>query len=125
MNGSRIMEKGKLALGGISVPGVIVSEPVAAVATSSTGRNIPTYRADVITLRETNPANGPVRTYPRKTNEDLGFWFPRSRHIVGLDVSADGTLIDLDELSDLTMEATLAFQAQRLAAQAEPEVALD
>lgn len=119
---SRIMEMGTLAIFAQKFPGVIVSEPVATVATTASGRSFPTYRAEVITRRTTNPENGPVETYLRKSNEDLGFWFPRSKTVVGLDATADGEVIDLDELSELTMESTLAFQAARIAAQAPAEV---
>jgi hypothetical protein len=122
---SRIMEKGNIALAGRKVPGVIVSEPVAVTVETARGKVIPTFRADVISLRETNPENGPVRRYHRKTNEDLGFFFPRDRAVIGLDVTSDGEVLGLDALSDLAMESTLAFQTARLDAQAEPEVALD
>jgi hypothetical protein len=122
----RLMEKGYAAVAGQKFPGVIVSEPVATTASTATGRSIPTFRADVITLRTTNPANGPVRSYLRKTNEDLGFWFPRTRPVVGLDATEHGEVIDLEALSDKVLESTLAFQAARIAAQAEDvEVALD
>lgn len=119
---SRIGEWTKLALFGQAMPGVIVSEPVRHVATTATGKNIPTYRAEVITLRETNPANGPVRKVYRKTDEDLGFAYPRTKPVIGLDVDENGVVIDLDTLSDLAMADTLAFQSERIAAQAEPEV---
>ena len=114
---SRIMEKGYLAIFGQKFAGVIVSEPVAAVATTSAGRSIPTYRADVITVRTTNPANGPVTEYKRKSNEDLGFWFPRGKAVVGLDADENGAVISLEDLSEATMESTLAFQVARIDAQ--------
>lgn len=122
---SRIMEKGWIALAGRQVPGVIVSEPVPTVAESRTGRLIPTFRADVISLRETNPEGAnPGQTYYRKTNEDLGFFFPRDKVVKGLDADEHGVKLDRDDLSLLAMQSTLAFQQARLDAQAEPEADL-
>jgi len=122
---SNIGLKGYISTPFLAIPGVVVSEPVQVVAKTQSGREFPAFRADVISLRETNPANGPVRRYLRKTNEDLGFYFPREETIVGLDATEDGEKLSVGALGHLAMQDTMAFQASRLAARADAEVVID
>ena len=122
---SRIGEKGYLTAFAQKLPGIIVTEPVPATYTTRDGRELPTWRANVITLRPTNPANGPVEFRVRQSNEDVGgsFWFPRTKAIVGLDADEHGAVLDIEDLSDAAMAFTLEQQAIRMAAQADPEIA--
>lgn len=124
MIGKRIMA----AIGGRAWPGVITGTPFPGVAEfpsrdpQRAGQMVrrPTTYAEVITQRETNPANGPVRSYLVKSIEDLKWIGPRDANheaVVGLDFDEDGTQISLTELDALVFESTLAFQAARTAAQ--------
>lgn len=129
---AKIGEWRDVSIGGRLVPGVVVGEtaqstvqvPSKDPARNGALVNIPVQRADIITLRETNPALGPVRKYLTMTSENLRFTFPRFDAVVGLDATEDGDKISLRELVALTAASTAEFQAERLAAQAEPEIAL-
>lgn len=129
---SIIGQKRLFTIGGRVVPGTVVGEPRAEtiqVPSKDPARNgalvtLRIERADVITLRTTNPANGPVREYLALSPENLRFGVPRFTNVVGLDVTEDGEVIDLQMLSELTAQSIADYQSARLAAQAEPEVAL-
>lgn len=129
---SYIGQKRTILIQGRPTHGTITSEPVAEtiqVPSKDPARkgqmvNIPVLRAEMISLRETNPANGPVTTYLTPSIENLRFTLPRFNTVVGLDVTEDGEKIDLQKLTELTAESMAAFQARRAAAQADTEVDL-
>ena len=120
-------------IGGRKIPGVIVGDAhsdVVEYPSKDPARNGQlvhrrVQRAEAITLRETNPANGPVRTYLTKTDEDLAYTFLRTDKVVGLDVHEDGTPIDFYELQELTAESMANYQLQRLANAVVREPSLD
>lgn len=128
-----IGQKRTIMIQGRKIAGLIMGEPVPEtiqVPSKDPARkgeliNIPVLRAEMISLRETNPANGPVETYLTPSIENLRFTLPRFGNVVGLDVTADGEKIDLQTLADLAADSMAAFQARRQAAQADPEVELD
>lgn len=129
---SYIGQKRTILIKGRKVPGTITGEPVAEtvqVPSKDPARkgeliNIPVLRAEMISLRETNPANGPVETYLTPSIENLRFTLPRFGNVVGLDVTADGEKIDLQALSDLAADSMAAFQLRREEARADTEVDL-
>ena len=130
---SYLGQRRNVLIAGRIVPGVIVGEPTTStiqVPSKDPTRagqmaNIPVVRADVITLRETNPANGPVRTYLTITPENLRFTTPRFEGAVGLDFDEKGERISLQELVHLTEDSMAAFQLERLATRQEPEFVLE
>lgn len=119
-------------IGGRTVPGVVVSEATESrveVASKDPARkgqtvSLPVLRADIITLRSTNPELGEVTEYLTITPENLRFTTPRFTSVPGLDASKDGEKLSIPELVALTEKSMADFQLARLAAQAEPEVAL-
>lgn len=121
-----------IVFNGRTVPGVITGEPISdtvQVPSKDPARkgaliNIPVMRAEMISLRETNPARGEVETYLTLTVENLRFTLPRFSKVVGLDVTADGELLDLQALTDLTAASMAEYQLRRSAATAEPEIDL-
>lgn len=116
-----------LHIAGRDIPGLQVSPAETEVITTQFGKRIPVQMADVISLRETNPALGPVVTYLTMTRENLRFSTLRKPddYVVGLDVSEDGTLLSLDELEEKRAEDIKARQVARLAAQSAPIVSLE
>ncbi len=119
------------AIGAQRVPGVIVSEPVPGTVTyasKATGEQVtrPTFFADVVTRRETNPDGpNPGRIYfTLRQGEDLGFLFSRTSHEVGLDVEPDGTMIAWTDLPDKAFESWLEYRTEQAAASTPAEVAI-
>lgn len=97
---------------GIRIAGRITSDPVSSVdevpSTKFPGtmKRFPALRAQVISLRETNPANGPVTTYIRQSIENVGaFAVNRNSVIEGLDIDADGVPLSLSDLGDKVLSA--------------------
>ena len=134
---SLIGQMRNVLIAGRVVPGVVVGESIEStvqVASRDPQRagqmvNIPVVRADIITLRETNPALGEVREYLTITPENLRFTTPRFQAIVGLDATEGGEKLSVKDLIGLTEKSMADFQLARLAsralAAAEPELALD
>ncbi len=129
----QIGSKVNIGIGGRRVPGVIVSTPYPAVSEYTSkdpareGELVqrPTWRAQVVSLRETNP-DGPNagQIYLTSTDENLSFVASRSSSVVGLDGTADGEAITVAMAEDLAFDSLLAFQTARLAAQAPAELAI-
>lgn len=109
----------------ILMPGVIVSNPVTVMTDLADGRKRPSTFAWVITLRTTNPANGPVREYFDLSYENMKFSPLRDEPVVGLDFDEKGLPISIEQLKGLHARGLAAFQAQLSAAQAPVELALD
>lgn len=124
--GTRIDQK----VGPRFVPGVIVSDEVfhdvATFPSRATGQLVsrPVTKVKVITLRGTNPDNGPVTQYHVLTTEDTGFQFPRSEPVVGLDYDRNGDRLSINDLIELTKADMLANDERRRAAMTELEIAL-
>ncbi len=126
------MENGQwvtVPMGGRDVPGQALGAPrdTKRTYTNQFGREVTVNAAvqRVVTLRGTNPDNGPVRTYKTIREENLDFVFERDEPVIGLDVTADGEVIPLkqnvaDALADLK-----AHQAAKAAITVTPELDLD
>jgi hypothetical protein len=122
----RIGDRVTVLIAGNQFPGIIVSEVEHLDVTLADGRTIPQDRADVISLRTTNPEKGEVRSYHTLSNENLRFTPPRfGKAVVGLDSTEGGEKISLAALAQIVADSISDFQKARIAArQAEPEVAL-
>jgi hypothetical protein len=113
-------------IAGRKVPGIVTSKPETIVVETRQGKRIPNRFADVLTLRETNPANGPVVTYLRTTPENLSFATLRSTRVAGLDYDPEtGAVLTMEELEDRRSNGIMARQAANLAASATVEIDLD
>ena len=113
-----MFEKRNLLFAGRSIPAVQAGPDEHTTVTLSSGKIIPATFADMISLRETNPANGPVTTYLTLTRENKRFMTLRFDHVVGLDVAEDGTMLTLEDLERQRTEDILARQAVNAAAKA-------
>lgn len=126
---SAIGQRKTILIGGRKVPGVIVGEPfqtTVEVVSRDPARagalvRIPVTLAPTVSLRETNPALGPVRRYYAKTDENQRFSFDRTEVISGekgegLDYDAHGDVIPTATLVEWAMESMLEYQQARLAA---------
>lgn len=106
---------------GVEFPGVVVSQPSLQQATSQNGRTFQAMRVDVISMRETNPANGPVETYYRLSNEPESFLKDRDdAAVVGIDVDEDGHILGLKALKALVGNSITSLQERRRAFTADP-----
>src|SRR4051812_30835151 len=72
-------------IAGRAIPGIQISASEDAPVTLPSGKTIRATFADVLTLRETNPANGPVTTYLTVTRENLRFTALRFTNVADLD----------------------------------------
>lgn len=112
-------------IAGNKFPGIIVSGADQSTVALASGRRVFQSRADVISLRTTNPANGDVTSYLTISNENLRFCPPRfGLPYEGLDADEHGEVIPLPKLTDLVADSIATFQKARLAARQEPEVIL-
>lgn len=109
----------------IPFPGIIVSKPETTMVELADGRRRPSTFAWVISLRETNPANGPVRKYLDLSLENMRFSPLRDEAVVGLDYDEAGLPISIATLKSLHAKALAAFQATLAAAQTTATVAID
>jgi hypothetical protein len=109
---------------GIAFPGVALGEATSEeieVVSRQTGEKvtIKVTRFDVISLRTTNPANGPVTSYLVRHSEVENYGFrpiasPRFNTIPGLDADPEtGEKYTLQMLSDLVSAARATFLAQQ------------
>jgi len=84
---------------GNEFPAVQVGDPVSTTVELSNGKKVPALIAEVISLRTTNPANGPVTSYLTSTPENLRFSPLRFTTVPGLDVDGEtGEVLDLEAL---------------------------
>jgi hypothetical protein len=99
-------------------PGIIWGEVQQLSHTTLDGRDTTIERANVLSLRSTNPANGEVRQYLTETNEALRFTPVRYGSVVGLDVDENGETISLAKLSDMHADSIADFSRRNAAAAA-------
>jgi hypothetical protein len=72
-------------VGPVAFPGIIISDIVTEEVERRNGTKVRTQFAQVLTLRTTNPDNGPVVEFVHESREDLG-WCPlRFDTVPGLD----------------------------------------
>lgn len=109
---SLIGTKRYVCIGANIFPGIVTSEPTAETVTYN-GRQITVQRADILSLRTTNPANGPVTSYLTVSNENLRFSPARADKVEGIDVDAKGKPIPLATLLRLHAESTANWLATR------------
>lgn len=115
-------------IGTRAIPGIVTGPAIAAPVVTAAGRTITAFFVPVISLRETNPALGPVTTYLTLTRENERFLVERFDNVVGLDVSEDGTMLTLRDLEAQRAKDIMARQAVNAAAgpvAAPVEIALD
>ena len=112
-------------IAGRAIPGLQISASEDAPVTTASGRVIRATFADVLTLRETNPANGEVQTYLTVTRENLRFTALRFTNVIGLDTDADGTLLTIEDLETRRMADIAARQIANAALTQTAEVDLD
>lgn len=110
---------------GRAVPGIQISESQDELVTLPSGKSIRATFADVLTLRGTNPDNGPVTEYLTVTRENLRFTVLRFDNVIGLDVDADGTMLTMADLETRRLADIIARQSQNLAKAATASVDLD
>lgn len=113
-------------IAGRAIPGLQVSQAETVMVETSRGKRIPSQFADILTLRETNPALGPVETYLTVTHENLRFTTLRFDNVPGLDYDPEtGALLTIEELEQRRAADIAARQQANLAAKAPTVVALD
>lgn len=119
-------EKRNVIIAGRAVPGLVISQPSTEIVELPSGKRIPSTFADVMTLRETNP-DGPNagQQYLTVTRENLRFTTLRFNHVIGLDVTEDGTLIQLAELEERRTADIIARQNANLAAKTPVSASLE
>lgn len=107
---------------GLAWPAVAVSDAVQTPGKTRDGTDIIIERFDAVSLRETNPANGEVVTYPAFSNEVAQFGYrpnalPRFTTVAGLDADAEtGEKLTSQHLMDLVAAAQQAFQKRNFEA---------
>lgn len=134
------MIKRFIPIGAQAVPGLQISEAVTETITvpvkvngevvldengQPKTKNILAQFADIYSIRETNPANGPVQQYPTVSRENLRFTPLRFSTVVGLDIDEHGAALDLAVLEARRMDNIMSRQAARVAANIVPVVSLD
>lgn len=121
-----MFEKRTIYIAGRAIPGVQVSKGETESVELPSGKSIPAQFADIVSLRETNPdGENPGQVYLTLTRENLRFATLRFDHVVGLDVSEDGTILTPADLEALRGEDIQARQVARMAAMAPTGDALD
>lgn len=105
----------------VKFPAVIVGDPFE-VTVKVNGMDRVVQKARMLSLRTTNPANGEVTSYLRISDERLETIFTplRMSKAIGLDVDADGTVLDFATLCDQVADQTLAWLASNQATKAAP-----
>lgn len=112
-----MFEKRTIYIAGRAIPGVQVSKAETENVDLPSGKTIPAQFADIVSLRETNPdGENPGQKYLTMTRENLRFATLRFDHVVGLDVSEDGTILTPADLEALRGEDIQARQVARLSA---------
>lgn len=109
----------------ISFPGIVVGKEEHGRVQLANGSWRPTVTANVLTLRTTNPANGPVIEYLTVTPENMRFTTMRFTDVIGLDVDEHGARLTLEVLEARRAENIRERQQARLAAQTATIVSLD
>lgn len=99
-------------------PGIIWGPVQKLSHTTLDGRETFIERVNILSLRQTNPANGEVRTYLTETNEALRFAPLRMGNVVGLDVTEDGEVLSLAKLSDMHADSIAEFSLRNARAAA-------
>lgn len=113
-------------IAGRAVPGIQISEPQDQMVTLPSGKQIRATFADVLTLRETNPANGPITEYLTVTRENLRFTALRFSGVANLDFDPEtGALLTIEELETRRMADIAARQLFNMAKATPLEVDLD
>ena len=106
-----ILTKRWLSIGGRAVPGIQISPAETRQVQTRAGKTIPVQFAEVLSLRETNPANGPVVQYLRVTPENLGFTTLRFNEVEGLDVE-NGSHLSIEVLEARRLTQIMARQEE-------------
>lgn len=111
---------------GRAIPGIQLSPAESQEVTLPSGRTIMAQFADVLTLRETNPANGPVTTYLTVTRENLRFTALRFSNVANLDFDPEtGALLTIEELEARRMADIAERQLANAARTATVSIDLD
>lgn len=96
---------------GNEFPALQVSEAVQTTVELANGKKVPALIAEVISLRTTNPANGPVTSYLTSTPENLRFSPLRFNSVPGLDYDPEtGEVLSLEALEQRRGEDIRARQ---------------
>lgn len=118
--------KRNVLIAGRPIPGIQISAPQNEVVTTSSGKRINATFADVMTLRETNPANGPVNKYLTVTRENLRFTTLRNTVVPGLDIHEEtGQPLSIEELESRREADIAAHQMALLARRTPASVSLE
>jgi hypothetical protein len=117
--------KRNISIAGRSVPALQIGAAETQMVELSSGKVIPAQFADLLSLRETNPANGEVTEYLTVTHENLRFTTLRFSNVIGLDVDADGTFLTIEDLETRRAADIAARQIANLARKAPALVSLD
>lgn len=120
-----MFEKRTIVIGGRTIPAIVISEPVLGSVTLRNGQVRPTQTVQMLSLRETNPDNGPVETYLAQTPENLRFAPLRFTTVKGLDVDEHGAQLGIEVLMARLTDNIIARQLARAATIAPVEVDLD
>jgi hypothetical protein len=112
------MDKYFLHFAGVEIPAVQVGPDTHTTVELRDGRKIPAVFANMISLRGTNPDNGPVVEYLTLTPENKRFVTMRFTNVIGLDVDENGALLTVEELERQRAKDIMARQQVVAAAKA-------
>lgn len=105
-----------IPIAGRAIPAIINGPVENREVVLRSGKTIVQQFAPMLSLRETNPANGDVTQYLATSIENLG-WSPlRFNEVVGLDVDEHGATLTPEVLAARHLDQILARQTQFAAA---------